>query len=164
MPPVKRLANTVYIGIDPGKSGGIAVIQETDVDVWSLGSMTLKDLWTAFHHRFGYITPSITAVIEQVGGYNSSEGGQPGSAMFNFGKGVGHLEMALTAAGIPWTACPPQRWQKALGIPSRKKTESKTEWKRRLRSEAERRFPNVKMTNAVADALLIAEYARLSAK
>ena len=165
MPKIKRVKDvvgewgvtpsqpTIYMGIDPGKNGGIAVLNGNTVHPLKMPE-TPADLltWlTAFPQ-------GTIAVIEQVGGYAGQ--GQPGSAMFNFGKGVGHLEMALLACKIPFEQVTPQRWQKAMGISNRKKTETKTQWKNRIKAKAQQLFPGVDVTLAVADALLIAEYCR----
>jgi len=153
-----------YLGIDPGKSGGIAVINSEDRSCYGVLAIkmpeTPADVLDYFHSLKDNLPPnySYIAVIEQVSGYIGEE--QPGSAMFKFGRGVGHLEMALLACGIPSEAVPPRKWQKALGISSKKKTESKVQWKNRLKSVAQRLFPSEKITLATADALLIALYCK----
>lgn len=153
MPRIKITRQTAYIGIDPGKSGGIAILYMDEV-IAAKTPVTPADIYS---HLKTY-SRKCTAVIEQVGGYIGE--GQPGSAMFNFGRGVGHLEMALLACGIPAESVPPRKWQKAMGISSRKKTETKAQWKSRLKSVAQRLFPSENVTLATADALLIAEYCR----
>ena len=90
--------------------------------------------------------------------------GQGGSAMFNFGKGYGNLEMALLALKIPTVSVTPQVWQKALQLGTRSKTMSKTEWKNKLKAKAQQLFPYLKITLAISDALLICEYARIKEK
>jgi hypothetical protein len=120
----------------------------TERDIWDWLS-SLSDVFPE-EERF--------AVIEKVGGYVGQ--GQPGSAMFKFGRNVGVLIGCLTAAGIPFEEITPQRWQKALGIPPRKKTESKTQWKNRLKSFAQKLYPSVTATLSTCDALLIAEFCR----
>jgi Holliday junction resolvasome RuvABC endonuclease subunit len=70
---------------------------------------------------------------------------------FSFGQGFGHLEMALTAAGIPFERVRPQVWQKALGCMT---GGDKNITKRR----AQELFPGHKISHATADALLIAYY------
>jgi Holliday junction resolvasome RuvABC endonuclease subunit len=82
------------------------------------------------------------------------------ASSFKFGVNYGIVRMALTAAGIPFEEVTPQAWQKALGITHRKKTETPSEWKNRLRARAQQLFPSVSLTLATADALLIAEYCR----
>jgi Holliday junction resolvasome RuvABC endonuclease subunit len=70
---------------------------------------------------------------------------------FTFGNGFGHLEMALTAAGIPFERVRPQVWQKALGCMTKgEKNVSKR--------KAQELFPSMKVTHAIADALLLAYY------
>jgi hypothetical protein len=151
---------TVYIGIDPGSSGGLAVIlppgvgsavlavpmPKTEADVWE---------WVSQHHGYDYDSH---AMIEQVGGYVGGSGGNIGSAMFQFGQSYGGLRMALVAAAIPFEAVTPGNWQGMLKIPKKGKTESKTQWKNRLKARAQQLFPKVSVTLATADALLIALY------
>lgn len=146
-----RLAT--YLGVDPGKSGGLALLFHGKVMAIKMPE-TPADLLSWLRDN----ACDSSAIIEQVGGYTGE--GQPGSAMFNFGKGAGHLEMALLACGIPTESVPPRRWQKALGISPRKKAETKTQWKNRLKSVAQRLFPKEKVTLATADALLIALYCK----
>lgn len=155
----------IYMGIDPGAGGGIACIDDAGdvVDTLTVGGTTMLGLWEFLDTKCREMarrSGAWRAALEKVGGYTKEGGPQPGSTMFNFGAGYGALQMALTAAAVPYELVTPQRWQKALHIPPRKKVETKTEWKRRLRGEAERLFPRTKVTNALADALLIAEYLR----
>ncbi len=98
-------------------------------------------------------------VIEKNTGFVGGKG-NPGSFMFQFGKTTGILHGFLVAAGIPHEEVTPSTWQKALGIPPRKKTETKGKFKARLRQHAERLFPGVKATLATCDALLIAEFCK----
>ncbi len=142
------------IGIDPGKSGGIAWITDGKACVEKMPE-TLADLWDLIanniavmnvHH--GYNEP-IKAYMESV--HSSPQMGV--KSAFTFGQGFGHLEMALTAAGIPFERVSPQRWQKAMGCMTKG---DKNVSKRR----AQELFPQMKITHATADALLIAEYGR----
>ena len=149
----------LYLGIDPGASGGLAVIDggkhvettsmpATEKDIW---------LWVCMEQR------EQRAVIEYNTGFVGGEG-NPGSAMFKFGTNHGLLEMALIAAAIPYEKVSPAKWQKALGITPRKKgvgAESRTQFKNRLKSRAQSLFPSAKVTLSTCDALLIAHYCRL---
>jgi hypothetical protein len=70
---------------------------------------------------------------------------------FTFGNGFGHLEMALTAAEIPFSRVRPQEWQKAMGCMTKgDKNVSK--------AKAQELFPSIKVTHAIADSLLIMQY------
>lgn len=72
---------------------------------------------------------------------------------FTFGRGYGTLIGALAALKIPRTYIVPAKWQKALGCLSKG---DKNVTKRR----AQELFPEITVTHALADALLITEYAR----
>jgi hypothetical protein len=124
------------------------------------------------------IGSEVVVTIEKVGGY-AGGAGQPGSAMFSFGKGVGILYGALLMAQVRIEEVTPQKWQKALSLGNKESIRCpinaspierkriaaqnaryKTEWKNKLKAEAQRLFPSVKVTLKTADALLIYEYAR----
>ncbi len=145
---------SVFMGIDPGASGGIAVVHDGIVEAASMPK-TERDVWEWINR---WSSPEMFAVIEKVGGFIGVP--HPGSAMFKFGMSCGGLRMALTAAGVPYEDVTPQKWQKALGIPVRKKTESKGDHKNVLKAAAQRIFPKEKITLATADALLLVEYCR----
>lgn len=153
MPKIERPA--VYLGIDPGASGGLACLSFDPVDAVAMPA-TDRDVWDWIRFLGHRPNGHVFAVIEKVGGYIGKQ--QPGSAMFKFGRSYGSLCMALTAANIPFEEITPQRWQKGLGITTRKKTETRTQWKNRLKAHAQRLFPSVAVTLATADALLIATY------
>lgn len=165
MPRVESRTN-VYIGIDPGASGGLAIrragicqavpMPPTEADVWHW----VKEAGSFLRVEKGVVVGGCEtfAAIEQVWGHIGE--GQPGSAMFKFGQSYGGLRMALIAAGIPFEQVVPRTWQKDMGIPPRKKEESKTQWKNRLKAMAQQLFPDERVMLATADALLIAEWCR----
>lgn len=158
----------VFIGVDPGASGGIAVIlgahvEDQTVEVQAIGNLTIHQLWQQFD-ALGQT--DCVAVLEQVGGFIPKtsagyEGGSyaRGSHMFTFGSWYGRLQMALTGAGIPYQQIVPRVWQRALGM-KRDKGETDSKWKGRLKAKALELYPRVKVTLATADALLMAEYCR----
>jgi hypothetical protein len=161
-----------FLGIDPGKSGGLAILDyegrvieltrmpkvrgEDEIDevgVWQ---------WISRH-----LTAPVKCVvwIEKVSGYIGNA--HTGSSMFEFGVSYGGLRMAVVAAqGYGHNEVLPQDWQRYLGIePRRKKKgtykgESKPAFKGRLKAFAQRLYPDVKVENATADALLIALYGK----
>ncbi len=147
----------MYLGIDPGVSGGLAfVTAQGDVAATPMPA-TERDIWDWLCDARGQSGRPVRAVIEKVGGFIQGNA-SPGSAMFRFGASYGGLRMALVAAGIPFEEVTPQAWQKALSVPPRKKTESKTAWKNRLKAKAQQEFPQEKVTLKTADALLLALY------
>jgi Holliday junction resolvasome RuvABC endonuclease subunit len=139
------------IGIDPGKSGGIAWIQDGKACVEKMPD-SLQDLWELICDISDSVPASTKhldckAYLEQI--HSSPQMGVVSA--FTFGNGFGHLEMALTAAGIPFERVRPQVWQKAMGCMTKG---DKNVSKRR----AQELFPQIKIGHAIADALLIAAY------
>jgi len=144
----------LHIGIDPGASGGIAFIPDNNpAGAWAVKMPeTLADLWDVIYDCSPERTTceySPHACLEKV----HSMPGQGVASSFKFGQGFGHLEMALTASRIPFTYVTPQKWQKELGcLTGGDKNVSK--------ARAQQLFPHLKITHALADALLLAEYCR----
>ena len=141
----------IIIGIDPGANGAIAWIDNGKPCVEKMPD-TLLDLWEliADIDRESAIKGNplrAKAYIEQVA--SSPQMGVVSA--FSFGRGYGNLEMALTAAGIPFERVRPQVWQKALGCMTKGN-------KNVTKRKAQELFPSLKITHATADALLIAEY------
>lgn len=118
----------VFIGIDPGKTGAIAVITGSKLRVYDTPTVVVKNgkknttqfelpaLWqTLLKIKKKAGKRQVHAVIEKVQA-------QPMfGAIPNFGLGnsFGHWEMALVAAGISFEYVIPDRWKKDLGIPSK---------------------------------------------
>lgn len=153
---------SLYVGIDPGGSGGMATINAIGDPVAGKMPATERDIWEMIK---GWSHCEPVAVIEKVGGYvgdgEGKGGGRAnGSAMFKFGLSYGGLRMALIAAGIPFEEISPQTWQKAMKITPKAKDEGRTAWKNRLKAKAQQLHPQLTVTLATADAILIAEYCR----
>lgn len=81
-----------------------------------------------------------------------------GFAMFNFGKSAGIIFGICEAFSIIPVEVSPKLWQGAAFV---KKSGTRSEWKNALRDVAQRRYPQIKVTLANADALLILSYATL---
>jgi Holliday junction resolvasome RuvABC endonuclease subunit len=156
----------LVIGIDPGSSSGCAAfIEERNdgsinfIDTVEFGSMTVKEWYSDIRDIVESWrrdqNDNIICVLEKVHGMPSMST----VAVSTFMKNVGHIEMALIALGIPFTEVTPQAWMKHYGM-KKEKTESKTEWKRRLRDRLQRLMPDFKVKNDTADAMLIALYAK----
>ena len=103
--------------------------------------------------------------VELLTGY-VGDGGNPGSGMFKLGRNVGAILASLHAVGLPFEMISPSVWQRSVGIEPRRKegrktVESRTEFKRRIKSIAIELFPDLgEVTLKTADALLIAEHMR----
>ncbi len=157
-----------FLGVDPGANGGLALLTQDGIAQAFRIPPTEGDLAQLFESR---IVPARVAycLIERV--HSFPDAGV--ASMFTFGRGVGVLIGLLLAHKIPFEEIEPRIWQKALGIPPRVKKpkkpkpfmqyqpeETPTQWKNRLRAKAQALFPNIEVTPATADALLIAEVAK----
>ncbi|MEI7732833.1 MAG: hypothetical protein WCO56_24895 [Verrucomicrobiota bacterium] len=150
---------TTRLAIDPGMSGGIAVRQMGKVIQYPMpptqGDLLeiLREIKTAAD-REGI---EMVCLLEEVSGYAGKA--QPGSAMFRFGENYGFLKGVIQTLNIKLVLVRPQAWQKAFSLGTASACASKTEWKNKLKAEAQRRFPHLGVTMKTADALLMLEYA-----
>lgn len=83
----------------------------------------------------------------------------PSSAMATYASNWGIIKGILTALHYRIVLVPPKKWQAALGLGS-KGTMTTTKWKNKLKQRAEQLYPQIKVTLATADALLILEAAK----
>ena len=137
----------IYLGIDPGKSGAVAAIDERGHLVRLVrNDTTERDLFEAF---CGFETEDLAGVIERVGAMPK----QGVASTFKFGVSYGFLRGCLIAAGVRFDEVTPAKWQTAM------KCRSGGD-KNVTKQRAQQLFPGVKVIHATADALLLAEYAR----
>lgn len=144
------------IGIDPGKSGALAVIYTDDASrlfrtrvVPFDGPAYLETLLTCVDNR-------VVCCVEKVGAMP----GQGVVSMFNFGHNLGLIEGMLQALKIPYQLIPPQTWKKEFSLSSNKQSSIDV---------CKKLFPTVNLlptarsrkdNDGMAEALLMAEYAR----
>ncbi len=138
------------MGIDPGKSGGCAILEVSGsvIEVFKFGDLTPQDL----AHKMRPYQQVKMAYIEKV----HSMPGQGVRSVFTFGQNYGMLLGVLAAFRFATTHVAPQVWQKYLQCMSKGN-------KNVTKQRAQELFPAEKITHAVADALLIAEYGRRQA-
>jgi crossover junction endodeoxyribonuclease RuvC len=145
----------LILGIDPGGEGAAVSVDLVTGKVYSsirFAKATLPEIadWLTRHGGARH------AYLEQVG----SMPGQGVASSFKFGVAYGQLQGLLTALQIPFTLVRPQVWQKGLGLPP-KSGVGATKHKQNLKQLAQQRHPELtKMTNDLADAVLIADYGR----
>lgn len=136
------------MGIDPGKTGGIA-LHHYDVNEESIAykmPQTEKDISDLIKKHSQIISK---AYIEKV----NSMPNQGVKSVWTFSGNYHGLRMALLCHGISFESVPPIKWQTALSC--RTKGD-----KNITKAKAQEMFPGLKITHAIADALLIAEYGR----
>jgi len=154
---------TSYIAIDPGVNGGIAW------DAAKLAScmgMPASDTETAEEIQqlaemddvLRRIRPGIKCVIEDVPKFVGKA--LPGSTIFPLAFNCGLVRGIAVSLRMPVILVRPQDWQKHFRLGTKGDTSGTTEWKNRLKAEAQRRYPHLKVTLKTADALLLLAYAQ----
>lgn len=151
------------VGIDPGKTGAIAVIDNTGTDVWQIHDMPYEGgevvgIWLA-EMLNNLIDPredphtQVTAWIEKVAAYP----GQGVSSVFQFGQGYGTILGVCATLGVRTHRVTPAVWKRSMGVTKDKGTS------RRLAAELwpawSDHYRRVK-DDGRAEACLIAEYGR----
>lgn len=151
------MRNRIVISCDPGTSGGIAVFDGIRMETYKMPE-TFPDIYESLKEiRDTYIADcDIVAYMENVG---HGMPGQSSKATATFARHNGHLEMAFYALGIRTEMVTPQKWMKHYSNSLGKSSDcEKREWKNKLKGEAQRLFPSVKITLWNADAVLLANY------
>lgn len=137
----------IYVAADPGGStGAIAAITPSGLVVHNMPT-TQRDILDLFKSLCFSEDGKAFAILEAV----HSMPGQGVASSFNFGKNVGHLEMALIAAEVPYETASPQKWMKALGCMTGGNKDVTLSFAQRL-------FPKNKITKRQADAVCLAIY------
>ena len=149
----------MILGIDPGKSGGVAWGGHGQSNEAAPMPPTDEETGTLIYQRVGTF-PLVrdVAYVEDVPKYVGRAIPSSSAAVlfYNFGLVMG----LLIARGIRVVLVRPQDWQKPLNLGTRRACGSAGEWKNKLKAEAQRRFPELKVTLKTADALLILDYGR----
>ena len=141
----------IYIGIDPGKAGAMAVIQESDVAVIPFGKGEYIRYLTDIKQKFPHV-----CCIEEVHALH----GNGVTSSFNFGTTYGWLLGMLDAVGISYQTIAPQKWKKEFGHTSDKV--QSVEVCRRLYPDVnlKRTERSKKDDDNFAEAVLMATYAK----
>lgn len=157
----------LIIAVDPGASGGFAMRDAFgELKAWPMPE-TEKDIVNALQKALSKMRMAradgheVEAIVEEVGGYVGGTG-NPGSAMFKFGRNFGLILGVLYAAEIRIRLVKPQEWQRGLSLGNSKAHASKAAWKNHLKARAQQLFPDLDVTLKTADALLLLEYAENS--
>lgn len=150
-----------FIGIDPGKSGGIAIIREDgSIAVAPFSEWEYRSLLSTLDCR----ADNIVACIEQVHAFS----GQGVTSCFTFGQNFGWIQGLLYAYSIEAQLVSPVKWKRHYNLIFNKHVDKKA-IKEASIEKARRLFPNVCMKRSVrckkdsdgmAEALLIANYAK----
>ena len=138
----------LFIGIDPGNSGGICVISHS-TSICTKCPDTVADMVCLAKAMIDIDTNPI-CVIESV----HSMPGNSGRSMFTFGTNYGMWLGILASLQIPYMQASPMKWMKHYGP----RPKDKKARKNHLKHLAQQRYPQLPITLATADAVLIAHY------
>lgn len=139
-----------YIGIDPGKKGSLALLENGAVSIFPFDEDTYINV-------LGKVDPhAAVCCLEHVGAMP----GQGVTSMFNFGTNFGFIQGVLRACKIPFELVRPQKWKKEFSITADKNSSI---------AVCKRLFPEVSLLRTakckkeddnVAESVLLAEFAR----
>lgn len=140
----------IYIGIDPGKAGALAIINGDDVEIIPFDEANyIKALEKYALYRKACALEHVSAMP-----------GQGVTSMFSFGQNFGWIQGALQALSVPYELVRPQKWKREFSITGDKNSSI---------AVCKRLFPDVSLlptersrkdSDGMAEALLMAEYAR----
>lgn len=149
--------SALILGVDPGKSGALALIDEDGVlvDVHDMPDATGAALGAHLRDLLADHSPHIIAAawVELVG----SRPGQGVASTFKFGANWGAILGALGALEVPVELRTPAQWKKAMRVTA-DKASSRQRAAEHWPSDAGR-FARVK-DDGRAEACLLAEYGR----
>lgn len=146
----------IAIGIDPGKSGALAVMYLDDNrSITRIKIVPFEE--QSYRDALACCTgDKAVCLVEKVGAMP----GQGVVSMFSFGRNLGLIEGMLMALHIPYQLVPPRTWKKEFSLSGDKQTSIDV---------CKKLFPNInllatprsrKENDGMAEALLMAEYAR----
>ena len=143
----------VYIGIDPGKSGGLCVIEDNFIKAYPCPDNP-RDMGLLFAMAISINkTKKVIAYIEKV--WSRPTDGR--ASIWKFAENYGTWLGIAGAYEIELLTVSPQAWIKYFETPKLEKARRK----RYLRDKAKSMYPNLKKISLkTADAILIATYAK----
>ena len=145
----------VFIGIDPGKSGGFGIIniedgiESSDAHKFPKSILDLPSMILS-HIPWDLSMENVHVTIEHVHAFPN----QGSVSTFSFGQNLGQWEGILASLELEANIVGPRTWMAEfikLGL-------EKKDRKRQLYAKAQELFPNIKITFNISDALLLTKY------
>jgi len=144
------------LAIDPGVGGGL-VFPNRDGALTAIKMPATEGSLVDLLRSTVAADGVTTAVVEDIPKYVGHA--IPSSSAAVLFRNFGFILGALHTLGVRTVLVTPQTWQKPLGLGTVAGAGGKPQWKRKLLAEAQRRYPNLDLTLATADAALIYDYA-----
>ena len=148
-------SNKKYVGIDPGKSGGIMVIDELGEATAYKCPEKVLDMSVLFKLIIGDTAPDdVELLMERVWA-------RPGNAVraaFTYGVNYGQWLGIAASHEIKMYTVLPNNWIKWVGCPKALPVADRKRW---LKAKAKKLYPELnRVTLATADAILITHYGK----
>ena len=144
------MIDVAFVGVDPGSSGAVAAISRAGEVILLLKFKDTNETEVRRHFEV------LRDMAEQANGALEKVHAMPKqgvSSTFKFGASFGALRAHLAWADVRYDMPTPHQWQTDLHC--------RTKGDKNITKDlAQRLFPDVRVTHAVADALLLAEWAR----
>ena len=142
-----------YIGIDPGKSGGITMIQGETFKTYKCPQRT-EDVAMLFSLLVGDTSSyDIKVLMERVWA-------RPNNAVrsaFAYGVNYGQWLGIIACHEIPLQTCLPNEWITYYGCSRELEYQERKRW---LKEKAKSLYPSLNVTLMTADSILITDYAK----
>jgi hypothetical protein len=154
---------TPIIAIDPGLRGGIALSGIALNNTIGVEACAMPDTEGDILGEFSdIVTACRREGFEPVAYLELVPAGMPnrGAAMVKLNANAAFIRGALMALKVRMILVRPVEWQEYFNLGKRRDCANDYQWKKKLRGEAQRRFPQIKVTDETADALLILEWAK----
>ena len=152
---MKTKSRFKYIGIDPGKSGGIAIVdEEGEMKAYKCPDSS-EEMAILFQILIGS-TPAaeIRLLMERVWARPTNAV----RAAFSYGVNYGQWLGIVATHEVEMNTAIPVEWIKWVGCPKALKRDVRKRW---LKEKAGELYPNVnKLTLATSDAILITHFAK----
>tara|TARA_R110002110_G_scaffold147162_2_gene337569 strand:- start:836 stop:1273 length:438 start_codon:yes stop_codon:yes gene_type:complete len=141
--------DNIYIGIDPGKAGGICFLNGDDIKTFKCPATThdmAEELILARDIK------KCIVILEKVHSFP----GQGVRSVWTFAENYGTWLGILSALHIQYSLVSPQKWMKYYSVPKMERKDRKNY----LKQLAQQMYPDHKVTLYNADAILLANYIR----
>ena len=150
---MKTNSHFKYIGIDPGKSGGITMIHDNNFKTYKCPQRT-EDMAMLFSLLVGDTSSyDIKVLMERVWA-------RPNNAVrsaFAYGVNYGQWLGIIACHEIPLQTCLPNEWITYYGCSKELEYQERKRW---LKEKAKSLYPSLNVTLMTADSILITDYAK----
>lgn len=153
-----------YIGIDPGFTGAVAILNSSQ-DIVDILDTPTKQVPYKKKTRVAFVPSAMTDILRYYANVDTSViledvgamSGQGVTSMFRFGHGLGLWEGILTALGIPYALVLPVKWKTHFGFINKDK-EATLIYVREQKFHTDNDYFKLKKHHNRADAYCMARY------